>query len=354
MPVSGASYLPAEPPRCRLPSGLRCSAEAGVLVIRRFNTEGRSAPTDTTASRRWRGWTTWTGCLGWVRDMRYFVLHAPRQTGKTSALLALRDVPNAGAAGELHCMYVNVEPAQAVREDVHSAMQVIVGEVASRARASGDGFLYEAWPAIFAAFGARALQDALSCLGGGIQAAGGAHRRDRHPDRGCAGVRAAAASRRLRSAPRALPAERWCCAGSTTCTTTVSGRTLERSSPRGARSTSRRSRCVSAAFRRRSRGLLLAQHTEEAGQAFMSKAIATVRRQTQGQPWLVNALSERACFRGEASRDCTRPITEPAILVAQEQLILAQRRKLKTSEESLCRRHVWCFEERLRTCARAR
>ena len=25
-----------------------------------------------------------------IRDMRYFVLHAPRQTGKSSALLALR------------------------------------------------------------------------------------------------------------------------------------------------------------------------------------------------------------------------------------------------------------------------
>ena len=198
------------------------------------------------------------------------------------------------------------------------------------ARASGDGFLYEAWPAIFAAFGARTLQEELSCLGGGIQAAGGAHRRDRHPDRGCARIRAAAASRWLQSAPRALPAECWCCAGFATRATTVSGRALERSSPGGARSTSERSRCVSATFRRRRRGLLLAQHTEEAGQAFMSEAIATVWRQTQGQPWLVNALSERACFRGEASRACTRPITEPAILDAQEQLILAQRRKLKT------------------------
>ena len=143
-------------------------------------------------------------------------------------------------------------------------------------RASGDGFLYEAWSAIFAAFGARALQEALSCLGGGIQAAGGAHRRDRHPDRGCAGIRAAAALRWLRSAPGALPAECWCCAGSATCATTVSGRALERSSPGGARSTSRRSRCVSATSRRRRRRLLLAQHTEEAGQAFMSEAIATV------------------------------------------------------------------------------
>ena len=31
-----------------------------------------------------------------IRDKRYFVLHAPRQTGKTSALLALQDLLNSG------------------------------------------------------------------------------------------------------------------------------------------------------------------------------------------------------------------------------------------------------------------
>ena len=35
-----------------------------------------------------------------IRDKRYFVLHAPRQTGKTSALLALRDLLDSGAAGD--------------------------------------------------------------------------------------------------------------------------------------------------------------------------------------------------------------------------------------------------------------
>ena len=34
--------------------------------------------------------------LDLVRTARYFVLHAPRQTGKTSALLALRDLLNGG------------------------------------------------------------------------------------------------------------------------------------------------------------------------------------------------------------------------------------------------------------------
>ena len=33
-----------------------------------------------------------------IRDRRYFVLHAPRQTGKTTALLALRDLLNESGA----------------------------------------------------------------------------------------------------------------------------------------------------------------------------------------------------------------------------------------------------------------
>ena len=56
--------------------------------------------------------------LGLVRDKKYFVLHAPRQTGKTSALLALRDLLNGGAAGDYRCVYANVEAGQAMRENV--------------------------------------------------------------------------------------------------------------------------------------------------------------------------------------------------------------------------------------------
>ncbi len=34
-----------------------------------------------------------------VGNKRYFVMHAPRQTGKTATLLALRDLPNSDAQG---------------------------------------------------------------------------------------------------------------------------------------------------------------------------------------------------------------------------------------------------------------
>ena len=36
--------------------------------------------------------------LGLIRCKHYFVVHAPRQTGKTSALIALRDLLNSGEA----------------------------------------------------------------------------------------------------------------------------------------------------------------------------------------------------------------------------------------------------------------
>lgn len=59
-----------------------------------------------------------------IEQKKYFVLHAPRQTGKTSCLLALRDYLNAG--DRYRCVYVNVEGAQSARENVADAMRAIV------------------------------------------------------------------------------------------------------------------------------------------------------------------------------------------------------------------------------------
>ena len=82
-----------------------------------------------------------------VRDKRYFVLHAPRQTGKTSILLALRNLLNSGAVGDYRCVYFNVEAGQAAREDTTRAMRTIFGELASRARSTlGDALIDGVWP----------------------------------------------------------------------------------------------------------------------------------------------------------------------------------------------------------------
>ena len=80
-----------------------------------------------------------------IRDRQYFVLHAPRQTGKTSALIALRDLLNSGGgalsgAGGFRCVNVNVEVGQVARDDTAEGVRAILSGLAGSARLLGDDF----------------------------------------------------------------------------------------------------------------------------------------------------------------------------------------------------------------------
>lgn len=68
--------------------------------------------------------------LGLIHQQKYFVLHAPRQTGKTSCLLALRDYLN--RQGQYICVYANVEAGQAARNDVKEVVESAAYTIASR------------------------------------------------------------------------------------------------------------------------------------------------------------------------------------------------------------------------------
>ena len=96
------------------------------------------------------------------RQRKYFVLHAPRRTGKTSALLALRDELNAG--GEFRSVYVNVEGGQSAREDVGAALRAILSALARGARETLDDlFVADAWLDILDAAGPHdALPETLA------------------------------------------------------------------------------------------------------------------------------------------------------------------------------------------------
>ena len=67
-----------------------------------------------------------------IDQEKYFVLHAPRQTGKTSCMLALMHHLN--KEGKYVCLYVNIEAAQGARENVEQAMHDILNELAGRAK----------------------------------------------------------------------------------------------------------------------------------------------------------------------------------------------------------------------------
>ena len=117
-----------------------------------------------------------------VRNKRYFALHAPRQTGKTSILLALRDLLNGGTVGDYRCVYFNVEAGQAAREDTARAMRAIFGKLASRARSTlRDELIGGVWPGVLDELGpdgalremfSRWAEAAPTCSSSGRRASG--------------------------------------------------------------------------------------------------------------------------------------------------------------------------------------
>jgi type II secretory pathway predicted ATPase ExeA len=67
--------------------------------------------------------------------------------------------------------------------------------------------------------------------------------------------------------------------------------------------------------------LLYRQHTDETGQAFDDDAVALVWEQTQGQPWLVNAVANEVIVEILQS-DYTKPVTATLVSEAIQNIIL--------------------------------
>ena len=236
-----------------------------------------------------------------IRRKRYFVLHAPRQTGKTSALLALRDLLEAGGEGDYRCVYVNVEAAQAVREDVERAMRVILGEMGDSALFQGDGFLDGIWSDVLARFGDRALGAALArwsqadpkplvLLIDEIDSLIGDT-----PDRG-----AAPAPGRLRPAPRGLPAERGAVRGARRARLPHPLEHREGGRHRRQR-VQHPGRVAAPGGLHRGGGARPGRpaHRRDGDRRSPPEALETVWAQTLGQPWLVNALCAPRVLRGQ-------------------------------------------------------
>ena len=267
---------------------------------------------------------------------KYFVLHAPRQTGKTSTLLALRDHLNSGAAGDYRAVYANVEDAQALREDLEPAMRTILAGIARQEWLLGEDLLDGIWPKALAKVGAgsafgealtrwcRANPRPLVLLLDEVDA--------------LVGDTLLSLLRQLRSGypqrPAAFPASVVLCGVRDVRDYRIAWapgkETIEGGSPFNIRAESLRLGDLDEPEVH----ALLRQHTEETGQSFTPEALGTVWEQTRGQPWLVNALAYQACFRDRAGRDRSREVTADHILGAREALI----RRRETHLDQLGRR----------------
>ncbi len=66
-----------------------------------------------------------------VDQAKYFALHAPRQTGKTTCLTAF--VNHLNSQGRYRANYFNVEVGQSSRDDDEKAFKVILSQIVRRA-----------------------------------------------------------------------------------------------------------------------------------------------------------------------------------------------------------------------------
>ena len=286
-----------------------------------------------------------------IDRQRYFVLHAPRQTGKTSVLLALEELLN--DEGNYRCVYVNVEAGQAMREDVKAATEMMMSQMALQARAgAGDQYLTGAWRRIFAEHGAGALGEAVSRWS----------QADAKPlvllideidslvgDTLLSVLRQLRAGYHLR--PAGFPQSVVLCGVrdvrdyriySSSAKTMVAG-----GSAFNIKAESLRLGDFSESETRD----LLGQHAEETGQPFTDDALDAIWTQTQGQPWLVNALAYETCFRGELAKDRSRSVTEADVLDAREALILRHDTHLDQLTDKLQEDRVWRVVEPILTGA---
>jgi len=256
-----------------------------------------------------------------IAEERYFVLYAPRQTGKTSCLLALMAKLN--AEEDYTALYVNLEPAQAARGNLEAGMRIILDAlVASADEYLADRFLSEIAREILTTQAAgsllreglrrwcRGLEKPLVLLLDEVDSLVGdtlisllRQIRAGYPDR-----------------PQSFPQTVLLCGvrdvrdyrihdGDNQIITGGSAFNIKSKSLRLGN------------FSHQDVATLYTQHTEATGQRFEARVIDYVFEQTGGQPWLVNAIGYEACFEMETGRDRTHPITLATMADARERLI---------------------------------
>jgi hypothetical protein len=264
--------------------------------------------------------------LNLINQEKYFVLHAPRQSGKTSCLLACADYLN--KEGRYYALYTNVEAGQAAREDVPLAMRAILYGILQRMdinlpnRISSaeleqiirDNGPFGAMTIFFSRLSNRLdkplilMMDEIDTLVGDTlisvlrQIRSGYDTRPLHFPSSIilCGVRDVRDYR--------IHSER-----DKTIITGGSAFNIKAESLRLGNFTEEETRT------------LLLEHTRETGQEFEEEALASVWNLTQGQPWLVNALAYEVCFKIEEGKNRSNLITKSLVIEAKE--ILIQRRE---------------------------
>lgn len=266
---------------------------------------------------------------------KYFVLHAPRQTGKTSTLLSMMDVLNAD--GEYKALYVNIEAAQAMRNDVEAGLAVVCETIASSAR------IYGIEPEL-EVFTDQLLKDRRS---GGVltqQLSQWAQMSDKplvlmlDEVDALVGDTLISLLRQIRAGysqrPQAFPQSIILCGVRDVRDYRIHSSDQEiitGGSAFNIKAESLRMGNLSLVEVRE----LYAQHTAATGQVFDQAIFAALWADTKGQPWLVNALGYEMTWKDKAARERSTPITLERYQAARERLIRARQTHLDQLTDKL-------------------
>jgi hypothetical protein len=251
-----------------------------------------------------------------IRRKRYFVMHAPRQTGKTTSLLSIDESLN--NEGEYACLYVNFESAQTARNDVNDAMKTIINlmKAAINEHLHDDTFLsrsYEGGSALYMILTELCgkLKKPLVLLIDEIDS--------------LIGDSLVSVLRQLRngyaSRPQNYPISVILCGVRDVRDYRIhqsNGEIITGGSCFNIKAASIRLGDFSSDEIHE----LYHQHTAETGQVFEEDVFEKVWQLTHGQPWLVNALAEQVTSKMAENRDRKKHITLDMMEQAAYKLIL--------------------------------
>lgn len=265
--------------------------------------------------------------LGEIFDLierkQYFVLHAPRQSGKTTAIKEV--IRTINEMGKYNSLYINIENAQAAKNDTKEALITIIEALRSAIKESFgdeeetlayfDDIVNQRVPLTFNTF-----QSALTFWA-------------KHSKKpivlfideidSLIGDSLLSTLRQIRSGyterPISFP-QSVCLIGLRDVRdykiwSKESGIYISTSSPFNIKAKS----IGLPNFSKEEVAELYSQHTQETGQLFDNEAIEYAFYLTQGQPWLVNALAFESAF--VKVKDCSKIITKAVIEDAKNTLI---------------------------------
>ena len=256
-----------------------------------------------------------------LAQRKYFVLHAPRQTGKTSMLLTLRDYLN--RQGRYFCVYVNVEPGQAARNNVASAISAICELLADRIDILLGGREYnKIYEEMFKPKDSNSrLSSFLTYLS---ESFGKPFILLIDEIDSLVGDSLVSVLRQLRSGyeqrPALFPSSIILCGvrdvrdyrivlSNQDIITGGSAFNIKAESLRMGN------------FSKEEIRALYQQHTDNTGQIFDEECFPMIWNATEGQPWLVNALGYEVTYKLDGVRDRSVKIIPEMIYKAQEQII---------------------------------